>query len=331
VSSVVLGIATSHSPLLANPAEAWLERAQDDTRSAALNLSDGRRIPYSQLLAEVGERHAEHATLACLQEQELRAGRALGRLAQDINSAAPDLAVIVGDDQGELFARANMPAVSVYYGAELVMHPFPTGNGSPRWLQNAVRGYGMDRPHRYPAAPEVALPLIEGLMDAGIDVGAAAQIEDPAHAGFGHAFGFIIERLFAGRPLPVLPVLINTYYPPNVPRPGRCYDIGRTLRSVLEPLSAGRRVAIIASGGLSHFVTDEALDRAVLAAIASGDETYLRSLPMAALQDGSSEILCWVLAAGALQGLPLSWSEYVPVYRTPAGSGIGLAFAAWHA
>jgi hypothetical protein len=36
------------------------------------------------------------------------------------------------------------------------------------------------------------------------------------------------------------------------------------------------------------------------------------------------------MAAGALEELEMSWSEYTPVFRTPAGSGIGLAFAAWH-
>ena len=25
----------------------------------------------------------------------------------------------------------------------------------------------------------------------------------------------------------------------------------------------------------------------------------------------------------------MAWSEYMPVYRTPAGTGIGMAFAAW--
>jgi OH-DDVA oxygenase len=47
------------------------------------------------------------------------------------------------------------------------------------------------------------------------------------------------------------------------------------------------------------------------------------------LNSGSSEILNWVLAAGAMGPLPLSWCEYQPVYRTPAGTGVGVAFAVW--
>jgi len=34
-------------------------------------------------------------------------------------------------------------------------------------------------------------------------------------------------------------------------------------------------------------------------------------------------------AAGALERLPLTWSDYQPGYRTPAGTGTGLGFALW--
>jgi hypothetical protein len=138
----------------------------------------------------------------------------------------------------------------------------------------------------------------------------------------------VIQRLFRGRSIPVLPVLLNTYYPPNVPTSRRCHDIGRALRGAIEAAKADLRVAIIASGGLSHFVVDEKLDRDVLAALA-GDAGYLRSIPPAALQSGSSEILNWVMVAGAVGDRPLRWIEYQPIYRTPAGTGVGVGFAVW--
>jgi hypothetical protein len=315
---------------LANEAQVWLERGTDDRRSKGLNLSDGRRVTYDELAAEYGEPYAERTRVPYLEQQARITIAAMDRLAAVLKEARPDVVVIIGDDQGELFNLNNMPAVSVYYGETLVMHPFPLpAGGGPEWLQNAVKGYGMDSPHEYPAAPEFALALIGRLMDAGFDIAAASQVKDPATAGFGHAFGFVIERLFAGRPIPVVPVLLNTYYPPNVPRPARCYDFGRALRAAIESSPGAQRVAVIASGGLSHFVTDEVLDGKVLGALRTGDAESLRALPMAALQDGSSEILCWVTAAGALEHLKCGWTEYVPVRRTPAGSGIGLGFAIW--
>ena len=76
-------------------------------------------------------------------------------------------------------------------------------------------------------------------------------------------------------------------------------------------------------------MTDPELDRSVLDALEAGDAETLSSLPLTALRAGSSEILCWVLAGGAFNHLDHIWSDYIPVYRTPAGTGIGLAFGIW--
>jgi hypothetical protein len=35
------------------------------------------------------------------------------------------------------------------------------------------------------------------------------------------------------------------------------------------------------------------------------------------------------MTAGAVHSLPLQWSEYYPLYRTPAGTGTGAGFCAW--
>jgi len=67
----------------------------------------------------------------------------------------------------------------------------------------------------------------------------------------------------------------------------------------------------------------------VLAALKCRDAEVLRALPIEALRSGSSEILNWVLAAGALERLRVTWADYVPVYRTPAGTGVGLGFVVW--
>jgi hypothetical protein len=89
------------------------------------------------------------------------------------------------------------------------------------------------------------------------------------------------------------------------------------------------RVAVVASGGLSHFVCDEALDRRVLKAISEGDAQDLGSLPRATLNSGSSEIANWICVSGIMQGHGIKWNQYVPVHRTPAGTGIGLSFLTW--
>ena len=86
---------------------------------------------------------------------------------------------------------------------------------------------------------------------------------------------------------------------------------------------------MIASGGLSHFVIDTELDRRVLDGLAKSDRETLTTLPTSKLQSGSSEILNWVAAGGALEGLRMELVDYVPGYRSEAGTGVGMAFAKW--
>ena len=89
------------------------------------------------------------------------------------------------------------------------------------------------------------------------------------------------------------------------------------------------RVGIVASGGLSHFVVNEELDRGVLSALKQKDLDHLARLDPKRLQAGSSEIRSWIVTAAAATDLNLVWSEYIPAYRTPALTGTGLAFARW--
>ena len=329
MAKIVLGIGTSHTPMLTLESGDWEHRAAADYRNPTLNLSDGRWLSYEQLLTEVGPRYVDVANAAELARRADICERSLDRLSATLRSAAPDVVLIVGDDQEELFSPDNNPAVSVFYGAQIMTNDKYGRPEMPEWMHTVSRGYGMDRVHVFPGAPDFARELIVGLMEHNIDVAACARVEQPQTQGFGHAFGFVIKRLFAETSIPVVPILLNTYYPPNVPTAARCHDIGRALRQVIEASPTPARVAIVASGGLSHFVVDEQLDRRVLEGFEPGKEALLRSIPRAALSSGSSEILNWILMAGALGGLPLEWLEYQPIYRTPAGTGVGVAFGSW--
>jgi hypothetical protein len=332
MARIVLGLGTSHSPLLPLTAQQWVERGEDDRRNPHLNLSDGRFLSYPQLEAEVAGRYASEATLENFTLQWRRAQQALDRLAQQLTEAMPDVVIVVGDDQEELFRKTNIPAIALYYGQQIVMRPLASMPMPPWLLSTGVgAGYAMDEARQHPGDPQLGHFLIEQLIEAGFDIGAVSAIQNPAEQGLGHAYGFIIHRLLGGRPIPLIPILLNTYYRPNVPTPARCYHLGQALRHALERYPGDLRVALVASGGLSHFVCDEELDERVLGAIRAGDAATLCQIPRGALSSGSSEISNWVTVAGAMQGHSCRWSEYVPVRRTPAGTGIGLAFLAWEA
>jgi hypothetical protein len=89
------------------------------------------------------------------------------------------------------------------------------------------------------------------------------------------------------------------------------------------------RVGVVASGGLSHFLVLEDLDREVLAALERHDLAALTSIPEATFTSGTSEIKNWITVAAMVPQLRFELLDYVPGYRTPAGSGTGLAFALW--
>jgi 3-O-methylgallate 3,4-dioxygenase len=125
--------------------------------------------------------------------------------------------------------------------------------------------------------------------------------------------------------------MLNTYYPPNQPTLRRCYALGQAMRRAIESWPSDKRVALFASGGLSHFVVDEKLDRAVLDAMLRDDAEALTGFPEEMMVSGTSEIRNWVTVAGAVSGsgLDMEIVDYVPLYRSEAGTGLGAGFAQW--
>ena len=109
----------------------------------------------------------------------------------------------------------------------------------------------------------------------------------------------------------------------------RLLALGAALRELIAAWPQDLRVGVIASGGLSHFVVDEALDQQVLTAIRNKDSAALAALDPKLLQAGSSEIRNWIVVGALAHDLELGEVDYIPAYRSPALTGTGLAFAAW--
>jgi hypothetical protein len=329
MAQLVLGLGSSHSPLVATEAAMWEQRAISDRSNPELYDVEGIHRSYDEL-AQSGRSYAREASLEHLTGQSRKVQAALDRLAADLAAARPDVVLIVGDDQHELFDAGNLPAVSIFYGDTATTHTFGRRRiGDPEFMQILSKAYAMDQHHEFECDGEFARGLIEHLIENGVDIGASAKVSDPETHGFGHAYGFIVTRLMAKVTASIVPLMLNTYYPPNQPTPARCYAIGRAIRAAIEASKLNRRVAVVASGGLSHFVTNEALDHRVINALKTGDSTDLCRLPVNLLKSGSSEIRNWIAVAGILDGIKATWVEYIPVYRTPAGTGVGLAFARW--
>jgi len=330
VGELVLGVGTSHSPMLNATLDEWLRFAPRDPTLRYFD-PDGAPVSFETLLARAGGRFDGECTRSRFAERLQAAHAALDRLAGEIERARLDALVIVGDDQKELFLGDNLPALLVYHGATIPHRQRPAKPEWVDWFAAIQSRYYVESGRvDYPVDAALARHLIAQLVDHGFDAAASERL--PRDEGEGHAFAFVHRRLLGALPsLPVVPVFLNTYYPPNQPPPARCYAIGQAIRAAVEAYPSPARVGVVASGGLSHFVVDEAFDRDFIGALREKNAQALTSLPPARLVSGSSEVRNWIAAAGALEGLPLAWVEYVPAYRSPAGTGTGLCFAAWRA
>ena len=76
-------------------------------------------------------------------------------------------------------------------------------------------------------------------------------------------------------------------------------------------------------------MVDETLDRHVLDILARRDVDAIGALPLDKLDSGNSEIRNWIATAGAVEHLEMKLVDYVPSYRSEAGTGVGMAFATW--
>jgi 3-O-methylgallate 3,4-dioxygenase len=328
MANIVLAIGTSHSPLLASPPEDYPKHAEIDAKGRKLLDKNGRACSYGELLEQADPSIKEQITPAVLEERAARCTRNIERLAATIDDAALDALIIVGDDQNEQFFDDNMPSILVYWGDEIENNPLQMDEDAPEFWRTARSQYheaGASR--RYPVASDAALRIIQHLMDQGFDVSQSKRLSKPH--GEGHAFGFVHRRLMPRKVVPVVPIALNTYFPPNQPRPRRCHDLGAALAAAARDVPGDGRIGILASGGLSHFTVDEELDRRVLDACKSGDGEALCALPPAKLNSGSSEIRNWITVAGAAAHLETQWQDYVPCYRSLAGTGCGMGFAVW--
>ena len=358
MAQIVLGLATSHTPMLALAADLWGSYAQRDAENPELAFPpDGLVMPYKEALDVVpAEARARYRGAEPYPAQAEQCQRALDELSATLRATDPDVTIVITDDQDEWFFEDNMPALAVYWGDTAPIRPrwMPAGVRDRAVAEAITRGYG-DVPMDVPVASAFGRYLIEYLIEHDFDVAHVRDVKPlyggrvarryptkngelqyvretpPREQGLPHGVSFVVKRLFDNRPGPILHVFQNTCYPPNQPTPRRSFAMGQAVTAAIREWDEPASVAVVASGGLSHFVVDEELDRAVLDALERNDAKALQAIPRHRLHSAASEALNWIALGGAMHDTSLTMEllAYVPVYRTPAGTGGGWAFARW--
>jgi hypothetical protein len=179
----------------------------------------------------------------------------------------------------EMFLDDGIPTFAVYWGQTIMDMPpdevklakMADGIKAALWATHN------ESVEHYPVPHDLGRHVIEQLMLDEFDVVALSRQAE--HRSIGHAFTFVRRRLMGEQMIPILPVALNVLYPPNQPSPRRCYAFGRALGRAIQSYPEDLTVAVVASGGLSHFVVDEELDQRVLTGLQNRDIVALTTIP----------------------------------------------------
>ena len=336
MAEIVFGFGASHGPLLATPAHEWDLRANVDRKNKALAWG-AETFDFPGLYERRKNDHFEKQnTIDVRTERHDRCQTQLDALGQRVAEVNPDALVIVGDDHHEWYMHDIQPAFSMFYGKELLNRALTKEEEADRIANGgayAMKIYHPPQDEVYPCPSGLATHMVHSAVQSEFDVTAIG--EQPSDNGvprrLGHSYGFIYRRVLASKPIPLIPVMVNTYYPPNQPTPKRCLEFGRALGRAIKSWKGHERVAVVASGGLSHFVIDEAFDWRLINALKARDYGTLAQEPDIHFRSGTSEVKNWLVVAGMLAETDLNMEllDYVPCYRSEAGTGSGMGFVTW--
>lgn len=231
--------------------------------------------------------------------------RTFGLLREVLEAAQPDALLLVANDQFVNFFYNNIPTFCLGVGTE-------------------TRGQFAKHAFAYPCHEPLARYLLAALIGEGFDLAFSEKLE------LEHTQTVPLYYVLPpGGPTPLIPLFVNTWVAPQ-PTPRRCHALGAALARAIAASDA--RVALLATGGLSHFPgrpkigqVDVDFDRPLLDTIARGEGRALTEYTVARLADvGNEEFLNWMVALGA------AGDATATVYYEPDRVATGIGFAVWH-
>jgi len=325
MATLAAAFASSHSVMLTCTLEDWHRGFRSFDPKGMFYDRKGDPVTYEQLLALAPPNAGGLVTDEAIAKRYQQAQDAMRHMRQEVQNAKLDVLIICGDDQNELFSKNLQPAIGIYHG-DTIRNAQRKEVPPEAWYKRAqMKRLEEDGDVHYPVHSALALHFIHGCINQGFDVAALAGMSAEQYEG--HAFSFMHKFYLDGAIIPIVPIFLNTYFPPNQPTPKRCVEFGKAIGALVKSFPENLRVGFMASGGLSHFQAEEDLDEAVIDAFRRKDIDYLASLDVKRLQAGSSEIRNWLVLAGACPDFDLDWVSYTPGYRTEALTGTGLGFA----
>ena len=237
-------------------------------------------------------------------EQRERLYAGFHELGRRLAAARPELIVMFVNDHLQNFPYSNLPAFCVGL-ADQYDAPSAGGGKFMRIPSRKLRG---DR--------DWAMALLEAGLDAGFDFAYSYEIES------WDELSVPLHFLTPDGEVPIVPIYTNCAAPP-LPRLKRCHEMGAFVGKFLGTRPR-RRVALVATGGVSHWVgtpdtgrINPEWDQQVLDHIARADVEPLLALSHADIErdggNGGQEIRNWVALLGAVPGWKGELLAYEPV------------------
>ncbi|MBV8084805.1 MAG: hypothetical protein JO247_08315 [Chloroflexi bacterium] len=203
---------------------------------------------------------------------------AMHRLGERLDELKPDVLLVLAGDHLEGFFLNCIAPFTVYLAEE-------------------AEGTLARRHWTYTVASQLALELLEAGLDAGFDLAYSQETQ------LDHATLVPLHHILAGRQIPVLPLFVNVYAPPQ-PAPKRCFKFGQAVGAFLR--RRPEKIAVLASGGMSHFPgtdrygqPDFDFDHQLLDELKAGHAgALLDCSPQQLDATGNVELRTWLVAMG---------------------------------
>lgn len=240
----------------------------------------------------------------------IRAGFARARAL--LEKARPDAIVIFSSDHFDRCFFDNLP-------------PFLVAVGDS--AEGPINEYLRIPKVRVSIDSDLGRFLVAEGLENGVDFASSADLP------LDHAEVVPLSYLTPNWDIPIVPIVVNAFAPP-MPSLKRCAQVGAFVREAVERWPERKRVAILGTGGLSHWVglpemgrVNAEFDQWFMNALASGQQgeiiaRYQKAEELEAVAgNGGQEVRDWLAAASAT---PPSFTGEVLTYEPLPGCGIGV-------
>jgi aromatic ring-opening dioxygenase catalytic subunit (LigB family) len=235
------------------------------------------------------------------------------QLGARLNAARADVIVEIAPDHWSNFFIDNLPNVCIGISAEHGGPPEP---------------FLADFGHTSLAGdPAFATHLLETALASGFEPSVSHRMK------LDHGFCIPLMRMELDPLPPIVPIVINSLEPPMLSI-ARCVAWGKLIATAIASYPADERIAVVASGGLSHSIgeptmgaIDDAFDAGFIRALqAGGDAPVVDFLErsLAAAGNGAHEVRNWVVAHAAAGSRGFELIDYLAVPEVYVGCAWGV-------